>query len=82
MTKAPPSSAARLLFGQAFQEARRISRQTQEDVARATGIDRSHISLIENGQANATIDTMAVLARAVGAELKITVAVSSRRRKT
>jgi predicted XRE-type DNA-binding protein len=44
---------------------------TQAELAELTGIDQGEISKIERGVSNATEDTLARLARALGAELAI-----------
>lgn len=46
---------------------------TQQELADLTGIDRADISKIENGNANPTIRTLRRLARALNAELVISI---------
>jgi DNA-binding XRE family transcriptional regulator len=64
------SEDMRVLFGANFRKARQKAKLTQVDVGKLTGIAQHYISEVENGVHNVTIDTMTVLARAIGAELR------------
>lgn len=52
--------------------ARLESNMTQAELAQKSGIRQSNISRIENGNAVPRLDTLKVLARAMGKDLKIT----------
>ena len=51
--------------------ARLACNMTQKELAEKTGIRQSNISLIENGSASPTIDTLARIAAGLGKQLKI-----------
>ena len=51
---------------------RRELRMTQQQLAAASGIHQSEISRIESGHGNPTLKTIGALARALGAELRLT----------
>lgn len=59
----------RLLFGQNCRTARIKAGLSQEEVSIRTGIPQPRLSKIEQGKQNLTIDTMIVLATAVGCDL-------------
>lgn len=63
--------AHRVRIGGQLSVMRHRRQLTQEELASATGIDQGEISKIERGVSNATEDTLARLARALGAELAI-----------
>ncbi len=50
---------------------RRSLHMTQQQLAAASGIRQSEISRIEGGNGNPTLKTMGALARALGAELRL-----------
>jgi transcriptional regulator with XRE-family HTH domain len=58
------------LFGANFPQARLKANLTQVEVAALTGIQQHYISEIENGLKNITLSTMAILARAVGSDVR------------
>ena len=66
-TESPPDYAR--VFGQQLLRHRTAAGLTQARVAEKSGLSASYISLVERGRANPTLDTMAVLAGAVGAEV-------------
>lgn len=63
------SRSEREIFGQNFREARMRIRLSQRDVHRKTGVAQSHISEIETGISNISIDTMVKLSRTVNRPL-------------
>lgn len=63
------SQSERELFGQNFRVARTKMGLSQRDVHRQTGVAQSHISEIETGTSNISIDTMVKLATVVNTPL-------------
>jgi transcriptional regulator with XRE-family HTH domain len=61
------SSTVRL-FGKRMKQRRRELRLTQVQIFERTGIAATYLSMIENGRANPSLDTVEKLARAVGLE--------------
>lgn len=59
------SRTEREIFGQNFREARMRIGLSQRDVHRMTGVAQSHISEIETGISNISIDTMVKLSQTV-----------------
>jgi transcriptional regulator with XRE-family HTH domain len=59
------SQSEREIFGQNFRLARVKVGLSQRDVHRQTGVAQSHISEIETGASNISIDTMVKLATVV-----------------
>ncbi|MGF1620719.1 MAG: helix-turn-helix domain-containing protein [Rhodomicrobiaceae bacterium] len=59
------SQSEREIFGQNFRHARIKTGLSQRDVHRLTGVAQSHISEIETGTSNISIDTMVKLATVV-----------------
>jgi transcriptional regulator with XRE-family HTH domain len=59
------SRSEREIFGQNFREARVRIGLSQRDVHRITGVAQSHISEIETGISNISIDTMVKLSKTV-----------------
>ena len=57
------------IFGVNLKEARLKSNLKQSDVAALTGLTQQYLSLIEAGQQNVTIKTMALLAKVVDHDL-------------
>ena len=57
------------IFGSNLREARLKSRLKQSEVAALTGLTQQYLSLIEAGQQNVTIKTMALLAKVVDHDL-------------
>ena len=55
-----------LLFGVALRRVRRAAGMSQEQLGLNAGVQRNFISLIETGQNQPTIGTVAKLARALG----------------
>jgi transcriptional regulator with XRE-family HTH domain len=53
-------------FGKVFRQTRKEAGLTQEQVAHATDLDRSFISLIERGERQPTVRVVFKLAKAVG----------------
>jgi transcriptional regulator with XRE-family HTH domain len=72
MAKAPvpPKVTTRQLFGRNVRTLRRLREMTQEELANKAGIQRAHVTLIERGAVNFTIDTMEVVAHAMGLEVR------------
>ncbi len=56
----------RVLFGKNVARVRRLSGLSQAALADRMGIDRSHISLMENGEQNVTLLTLWQVAEALG----------------
>lgn len=61
-----PGEDLQRTFGQNFQKARLEAGLSQSEASRLSGVSQSNISLLERGQFNASIRTMAALARVVG----------------
>lgn len=59
----------RVRLGRQLAEARRRKSWTQNDVARRITPPASHLSLIEQGKANPTVDTLAETGEALGLSL-------------
>ena len=62
--------ALRVTFGGNFKAARIKAGLTQTDIAGLTGIAQTYISSIECGKQNPTLDTLAVLAEAIGSDVR------------
>jgi transcriptional regulator with XRE-family HTH domain len=56
------------IFGKILQEERKAKKISQEKLAKLTGLDRTFISLIENGKRNPTLTT--ILKICVGLNVK------------
>lgn len=54
------------VFGQVLRELRTRSGKTQEAVAFDAGLDRTYISMLERGLRQPSLETVLVLARALG----------------
>jgi transcriptional regulator with XRE-family HTH domain len=72
MAKEPssPKISTRELFGRNVRTIRRLRDISQEDLAERAGIYRSHVTLIERGEINFTIDTMEQIAHAMDLEVR------------
>jgi len=72
MAKAPVprKPTTRELFGRNVRTVRRLRDMSQEALADLAGIYRSHITLIERGEINYTVDTMEQLAHALDFEVR------------
>ena len=68
-------------FGQRLREARIAADLTLAELAERTRMQRSHISEVENGLRNVTVETMSKLAGAVGLEIKILLAPARTRKR-
>jgi ribosome-binding protein aMBF1 (putative translation factor) len=55
---------------------------TQRQLSAKSGVQQAEISRIEGGRANPTLETISVLARSLGAELRLAASGSGRRRAT
>lgn len=60
----------REIFGGNLRRLRRLKDLSQEDLALAADLSRVHVSEVERGLRNVSIDNMAQLADALGVELK------------
>lgn len=58
---------------------RRKRRLTQRQLSAKSGIQQAEISRIEGGRANPTLETISVLARSLGGELKLAAATGRRK---
>ena len=72
------SGAYELPFGEALRRVRLAAGMTQEQLALEAGGQRNFISLIETGQNQPTINTIAKLARALGMKASALVAESEK----
>lgn len=68
-----------LPFGAALRRMRLAARMSQEQLALEAGVQRNFISLIETGQNQPTIGTIAKLARALGMKASELVAAAESR---
>ena len=59
------SETEREVFGRNFRLAREKQQLSQRDIHQLTGVAQSHISEIETGQSNISVDTMVKLATIV-----------------
>jgi DNA-binding XRE family transcriptional regulator len=57
------------LFGKRMKQRRRELQLTQVQIFERTGVASTYLSMIENGRANPTIDTIEKLAKSVGLEV-------------
>lgn len=55
-----------MALGDELRRAREAAQLTQEQVAVAAGIDRAHLSLLENDHKSPTVDTLRRICRALG----------------
>lgn len=62
---------ARAMVGSKLRELREAKGWTLRDLAKRTGIAFNHIGRIEQGKYNVTIDTIALIAHALGVEIRI-----------
>ena len=69
-TAKPAKLSTRELFGRNVRTLRRLRDMSQEALADAADIYRSHVTLIERGEINYTIDTMEQIAHAMGLEVR------------
>lgn len=56
----------RLRIGQRIAELRKAQGMTQQELADAAGLQRSHIVRLEQGRYGATIDVLSAIANAMG----------------
>lgn len=71
MPRTTVSSSGSLAAGAAVRRARQTAGLTQADVARATGASAPYITNVENGRENLTVGKLAMIAEALGHELRI-----------
>ena len=69
-TRSKSKVSTRDLFGRNVRTIRRLREISQEELADRAGIYRSHITLIERGEINFTIDTMEAIAHAMDLEVR------------
>jgi len=62
--------STRELFGSNVRIVRRLRDLSQEELAESAGIYRSHITLIERGEINFSVDTMERVAKALTLEVR------------
>ena len=62
--------STRELFGRNVRTLRRLREMSQEELADRADIYRSHVTLIERGEINFTIDTMEAIAHAFALEVR------------
>ena len=60
------------LFGLSMQESRKAMGMTQTQLGEMIGVKRAHISKIENGTSNLTLQTMTRIASALGLSIRFT----------
>lgn len=56
-------------IGQRIREARKFKGLSQEQLALEADMDRSYVGQVERGEQNATVTTLAKLARAIGCDI-------------
>lgn len=66
MARASKFIPTRTVFGRNVRLVRRLKEMSQEALAEQADIYRSHVTLIERGQINVSIDTMEKVAHALG----------------
>jgi transcriptional regulator with XRE-family HTH domain len=66
----PLKLTTRELFGRNVRTLRRLRDMSQEVLADLAGIYRSHVTLIERGEINFTVDVMEKIAHAMGLEVR------------
>ena len=54
------------MFGDILRRERLAAGLTQEQLAHAAGVDRTYISMLENGKGSPTLDTLFKLCEAIG----------------
>ena len=57
------------VIGQRIREARKFKGFSQEQLALEADMDRSYVGQVERGEQNATVTTLAKLARATGCDI-------------
>lgn len=55
-----------MALGEELRKARESAGMTQEEVSVAAGIDRAHLSLLENDHKSPTVDTLVRICRTLG----------------
>ena len=70
MAKASKTLSTRELFGRNVRLVRRLKEISQEELAGRADIYRSHITLIEKGEINFSVDTMEKVAHALEMEVQ------------
>jgi len=70
MEKLNESSSPREIFGRNLRILRRLKDVSQEQLALNANLSRTYVSEVERGARNVSIDNMALLADALGAQLK------------
>lgn len=70
MEKLNESSSPRQTFGRNLRILRRLKDVSQEQLALNANLSRTYVSEVERGARNVSIDNMALLADAIGAQLK------------
>jgi transcriptional regulator with XRE-family HTH domain len=69
---APVSRQLRITFGRELRAARRAAGVTQVELGARVGTSQSYVSEVEHGRRILSIETMAVLAAALGYKLTVT----------
>lgn len=64
----PQPVDGRRVFGANLRRLRRTGGLTQEQLAEATGLDRSYVSLLENAHCNVSLDNICKIAAVLGVE--------------
>jgi transcriptional regulator with XRE-family HTH domain len=59
----------RKIIGQNIRRLRRAKQWSQERLSDKSGVDQGYIGRLERGQMNVSVDTLIMLARALGARL-------------
>lgn len=72
MSEDNASKAIRVEIGNKIKELRKGCGMTQQDLAAAIGVGRSHISRIENGDYNIGIELLSRLTTALGCKIELT----------
>lgn len=65
----PHPCPERLYFAKRFREARKEAKLSQREIRERCGVSQSFVSDIENGKNSINIDSMSILAKAVGVPL-------------
>lgn len=70
-SRRPVPGSLRLRIGKRIHEIRRAKKMTQKDIMRTTGLTQQHISKIEQGRENVSLDTLDRIQKCLGEDLLV-----------